>query len=71
MPERNFIDILDDLIKQSEKEKSHYYTSAVLKSCKQLIVESNLIFNLILTDGYKEGIDILIKSHLNKQQVSK
>ena len=67
MANREFMPILDDLIKQSEKENSHYYTCVVLKSCKQIITESNLILNLIL-DGFNEKeVRVLIEMHLAKQ----
>lgn len=32
-----FLGRLDDLIKQAETEKSHYYTASVLKECRAII----------------------------------
>jgi len=35
----NFMPMLDDLIKQAETEKSHYYVASVLKSCKEELLK--------------------------------
>ena len=73
----NLMPMLDDLIKQSETEKSHFYVASVLKSCKEELLRLDGEITYLkhrLTEmnmnrdkiGYYEGMIKELYNHIDK-----